>query len=113
MPMPITSFKFILMPILEQRPKPAKYYIYAKMQHNMHKCSIKCTCSFKCGLEVASARVMIEILFVRGQKTYSMRAILDACALRAACAVGTLSDDPSLGEAVIDAFWPDWPRTAP
>ena len=24
-------------------------------------------------------------------------------------AVGTLSDDPSLGEAVIDAFWPDWP----
>ena len=24
-------------------------------------------------------------------------------------ALGTLSDDPSLGEAVIDAFWPDWP----
>ena len=23
--------------------------------------------------------------------------------------MGTLSDDPSLGEAVIDAFWPDWP----
>ena len=57
--------------------------------------------------------MIIEIMFVRGQKTYSMRAILDACALRAACAVGTLSDDPSLGEAVIDAFWPDWPRTAP
>ena len=81
------------------------------MQHKMH--NAHAVCRFKSGLEVASARVMIEILFVRGQKTYSMRAILDACALRAACAVGTLSDDPSLGEAVIDAFWPDWPRTAP
>ena len=25
-------------------------------------------------------------------------------------AVGTLSDDPSLGEAVIDAFWPHCPN---
>ena len=57
----------------------------------------------------AGARVMIEILFVGGQKTYSMRAMLDACALRAPCAVVTLSDDPSLGEAMIDAFGLGWP----
>ena len=58
----------------------------------MPTCSIICTLHFasKRGLEVASARAMIEILFVRGQKTYSMRAMLDACTLRAPSCSGNV-----------------------
>ena len=75
------KFEVMLASIIE-RPNR-----YAEMQLNMHMQFANSNVDV---LEVASARAMIEILFVRGQKTYSMRAMLDACALRAPSCTGNV-----------------------
>ena len=108
MPMLITSLKFMLVPIKE-RPKPGQKI--CNLLHNMH-------------MQFANSNVGCRWRVPRGDDWNFVHTSSPADKRRIPCArcwmharvassgcgaVGTLSDDPSLGEAVIDAFWPDWP----